>query len=140
LQVRNEQLAESYEYAEAVFGTIREAILILDAELRVKTANRAFYKIFQLTEDDTEGMLIYELSNRQWNIPKLKELLEHLVSGNGQFHNLEIQHSFPDIGEKILVVNAKRMLQKTHQQELILLAIEDVTEYKRTMSGQHLKH
>jgi len=125
LQVRNEQLAEAYEYAEAVFGTIREAVVVLDQEFRLRKANRAFYKIFQLDEDETEGMLIYDLSNRSWNIPKLKELLADIIPSNGLFHNMEIRHEFPGIGEKILLVNARKIIQKIHQRELILLAIED---------------
>jgi two-component system CheB/CheR fusion protein len=124
LQVRNEQLAE------AVFGTIREAILVLDQGLRVRTANRAFYKIFHLSEEETQGMLIYELSNRGWNIRELRELLEDVLPASGQFHNLEIRHTFPGAGEKILVINAKRVIQKIHRQQLTLLAIEDITELK----------
>jgi two-component system CheB/CheR fusion protein len=130
LQVRNEQLAEAYDYAEAVFGTIREAILVLDQGLRVRTANRAFYKIFHLSEEETQGMLIYELSNRGWNIRELRELLEDVLPASGQFHNLEIRHTFPGAGEKILVINAKRVIQKIHRQQLTLLAIEDITELK----------
>ena len=128
LQVRNEQLAEAYEYAEAVFGTIREAVVVLDQEFRLRKANRAFYKIFQLDEDETEGMLIYDLSNRSWNIPKLKELLADIIPSNGLFHNMEIRHEFPGIGEKILLVNARKIIQKIHQRELILLAIEDISD------------
>jgi two-component system CheB/CheR fusion protein len=131
LQVRNEQLAEAYEYAEAVFGTIREAILVLDENLRVKTANRSFYKIFRTKEEETEGILIYELANGEWDIPKLKELLEDTIPSNGQFHGLELDHNFPSIGRKVMLVNAKKVIQRIHRQQLILVAIEDITELRK---------
>lgn len=129
LQVRNEQLAEAYEYAEAVFATIREAVIVLDQDLRIKSANRSFYKIFHETPEHTEGMLIYELGNRQWDIPKLRELLEDVVPHNTQFYGYEVEHEFPHIGKKIMVLNARRLVQKIHRQQLILLAIEDITQH-----------
>jgi two-component system, chemotaxis family, CheB/CheR fusion protein len=131
LQVRNEQLVESYEYAEAVFSTIREAVLVLDHDLRVKTANKAFYKIFKTNEEDTEGVYVYELGDRQWNIPKLRQLLEEIIPQNGQFSAFEVRHTFTSIGEKVLLLNARKIVQKIHKQQLILLAIEDVTEHKQ---------
>src|SRR5205085_10522865 len=79
LQVRNEQLAEAHEYSEAVAETIREAVVVLDRNFRVRSANKAFYRIFKTTEEDTEGMLIYELGNRQWDILELRQLLEELI-------------------------------------------------------------
>lgn len=131
LQVRNEQLAEAYEYAEAVFVTIRQAIVVLDKNLRVKSANKYFYKAFRLKEDDVEGRMIYELSNRQWDMPELRELLETTIPENNEFHGMEITHNFSGIGEKMLLFNARKLIQKIHGQQLILLAIEDVTEFKR---------
>jgi len=130
LQMRNEQLAEVYEYAEAVFGTIREAVLVLDQSLRIKSANRSFYRIFHTSEEETEGVLIYELGNRQWDIPKLRSLLEDIIPTNSHFNGFEVDHTFPSIGRKIMVLNAKRIVQKIHRQQLILLAIEDITEYR----------
>jgi two-component system CheB/CheR fusion protein len=131
LQIRNEQLVESYEYAEAVFGTIREAVLVLDHDLRVKTANKAFYRIFKLAQEETEGVHVYELGGRQWNIPKLRELLEDIIPQNGQFAGFEVKHHFATVGEKVMLLNARKIVQKIHKQQLILLAIEDVTEHKQ---------
>jgi two-component system CheB/CheR fusion protein len=131
LQIRNEQLVESYEYAEAVFSTIREAVLVLDHDLRVKTANRAFYRIFKLTQEETEGVHVYELGGRQWNIPMLRELLEDIIPQNGQFTGFEVRHHFASVGEKVMLLNARKIVQKIHKQQLILLAIEDVTEHKQ---------
>lgn len=128
LQVRNEQLAEAYEYAEAVFATIREAMIVLDHDLRIKSANRSFYKIFRETPEHTEGMLIFELGNRQWDIPKLRELLEDIVPNNTQFYGYELEYDFPNIGKKTMVLNARRIVQKVHRQQLILLAIEEVAK------------
>jgi len=131
LQVRNEQLGEAYEYAEAVFGTIREAILVLDKDLRLKSANKSFYKIFGMKEADIEGLLIYEIANRQWDIPQLRELLEVTIPRQNQLQGLEIKHNFPDIGEKIMLINACRVIQKIHRQQIILIAIEDITELRK---------
>lgn len=130
LQMRNEQLAEIQEYAEAVFTTIRESLLILDKNLRVKNANSTFYKTFQVTEEETEGKLVYDLGNKQWNIPKLKELLEDIIPRNSQMSEFEVGHRFQHIGEKIMVLNARRLVRKFHNEHLILLAIEDITHHR----------
>jgi two-component system CheB/CheR fusion protein len=131
LQVRNEQLAESYEYAEAVFDTIREAVLVLDSDFRVRSANNAFYRIFKAKEENTEGHLIYELGNRQWDILELRRLLEEIIPANANFNNFMVEHEFPNIGHKSMVLNAKRIVQKVHRKQLILLAIEDITEHRQ---------
>jgi two-component system CheB/CheR fusion protein len=131
LQLRNEQLTETQDYAEAVFSTIREALVILDRSLRVKTANFVFYKTFNLREEHTEGRLLYDLNHKQWDIPRLRELLEDILPDNTYIHGYEIVHNFAGVGEKSLVVNARRITQKIHGEQLILLAIEDVTEHKR---------
>jgi two-component system CheB/CheR fusion protein len=130
LQVRNEQLAEAYDYSEAVIATIREAVLVLDQNLRVKTANRSFYRTFQLKEEGTEGLLVYELGHKQWNIPQLRELLENIIPQKTQFNGFEIKHYFPGLGEKTMLLNARQLVQKIHGQQLILVAIEDITEHK----------
>lgn len=131
LQLRNEQLAESHEYAEAVFQTIREGILVLDKSLRVKAANQSFYKIFHTTSDEIEGLLIYEMNNRLWDIPQLRKLLEEVLPNNQQVNAYEITHHFKGIGEKVLLVNACRLVQRSQQQQLTLLAIEDITDIKQ---------
>jgi two-component system CheB/CheR fusion protein len=130
LQVRNEQLSESYEYSQAIFETIEEAVLVLDKDFRVKSANKSFYKIFRVTEQETEGMLLFELGNKQWNILKLRELLEEVIPNNRSFKGFEIEHNFPLIGQKVMMLNARRILQKVHRQQLIILAIRDITEHR----------
>jgi two-component system CheB/CheR fusion protein len=130
LQIRNDQLAESHEYAEAVFTTLREAILVLDTNLRIKKSNRAFFKMFRLNEDDTNGKLIFELADRQWDIPLLRSLFREITHDNPYVSGFELTHTFHGLGEKTLLLNVRRVVQKSHQQELILLAIEDITEHK----------
>ncbi|HEY0059607.1 MAG TPA: CheR family methyltransferase, partial [Flavisolibacter sp.] len=131
LMMRNAQLAESQEYSVAVFTTIRESLLVLDKDLRVRMANKSFYKTFRLLEEDVEGRLIYDLGNRQWNIPILRDLLEDYLPNNFHATGFELKHYFQGIGEKMLVINARNISQKTHGQHIILLAIEDITEYKQ---------
>lgn len=128
LQIRNQQLAESYEYAEVMFTIIREAVLVLDENLRIKTANDAFYNIFKLKEEETVGSLIYELSNKQWDFPHLRDLLEKIIPRNTEIEGFKVTHTFPGLGEKVLQLSAKRVMQKSHQRQLILLAMEDITE------------
>ena len=129
LQTRNDLLNEAYDYSEAVFSTIHEPLIVLDKNLRVKSANKRFYKLYNTKVEDTEGMLLYDLGNKQWNIPRLRELLEEILPRNTHFHDFEITHTFPDIGEKTMVLNARRIIQKRNHEELILLAIADVTDH-----------
>ncbi|QKZ11793.1 CheR family methyltransferase [Spirosoma sp. KUDC1026] len=130
LQVRNDQLSEAYSYSEAIFSTIREATIVLDKDLRLKSANKAFYKTFRLREDETEGVLIYELDNRQWNIDRLRQLLEDVIHQNAVIQNFEVTHHFAELGEKVLRFNACKVVQQ-QRQEAILIAIEDITESRR---------
>lgn len=131
LQMRNEQLAEAHDYTEAVIATIREAAIVLDSNLRVRSANKAFYRTYLAKEDETEGSYIYEFNNRQWNIPKLKEFLEDVIPRNTHFNGFELTHKFDSIGEKVLLLNGRQVTQKTNQQQFILLAIEDITEHRQ---------
>lgn len=136
LKTHNELLAESYDFSQTVFATIHEPLLILDSNLVVKSANNAFCKKFLVTQKETQGMCLFKLGNKQWNISKLRQLLGRLLTQNKNLENFELIHTFPGgLGEKIMVLNASRILQKTHREELILLAIEDVTERTR----YHLK-
>ena len=133
LQTRNDLLNEAYDYSEAVFSTIHEPLIVLDKNLRVKSANKRFYKLYNTKAEETEGMLLYDLGNKQWNIPRLRELLEEILPGNTHFHDFEITHTFPGVGEKTLVLNARRIIQKRNHEELILLAIADITEQMLAM-------
>jgi len=127
LQTRNDMLTESYDYSEAIIATIHEPMLVLNKDLYIKSANKSFYKKFLVKKEDTEGKFLFELGNNQWNIPKLRELLSEVIPKNNSFQNFEVTHTFPGIGEKIMLLNAHLIIQKTHSEQLILLAIEDIT-------------
>ncbi len=139
LQTRNDLLNESYEYSNAIVSTMHEPMLVLGKDLRVKSANHAFYKTFGVTEEQTEGMLLYDLGNNQWNIPSLRELLEDIIPKNSQFYDYEVKHTFLNIGEKIMSLNASRIIQKTHREQLILLIISDITEVRRLIVEKELR-
>ena len=119
-----------------ILGSIREPLLVLDSSLKVMGANPSFYKTFSVKPEETTGVLIYDLGNGQWNIPGLRELLENILPQNGIFNDFEVEHVFETIGLKIMHLNARRIQLETNDAELIMLAIEDVTEgedYKRNL-------
>ncbi|KPA14680.1 Fis family transcriptional regulator [Candidatus Magnetomorum sp. HK-1] len=119
-----------------IFNSIREPLLVLDHELKVFKANRSFYHTFKVKPDKTEGELIYSLGNGQWDIPKLRELLEDILPENSEFNDFEVEHNFESIGRKIMHLNARRIYKELKQTQLILLAIEDVTyreDHKRDL-------
>jgi chemotaxis protein methyltransferase CheR len=124
------------EIFDSILGSIREPLIVLDPDLRVVTANHSFYNTFNVKPEETEGVLIYNLGNRQWDIPKLRELIENILPHNTSFHDFEVDHIFETIGPKIMLLNARRIYDEANQTKLILLAIEDVTEreyYKRNL-------
>lgn len=124
----NEQITEAKDYSEAIVATIHEPIIILDKNLRVKSANKSFYKNFRVTEAETIGELLYNLGNKQWNIKSLRKLLDDIILKNAYFYDYEISHNFPFIGEKTMLLNARRLIQESQGEQLILLAIHDTTE------------
>ena len=130
LQLRNDQLTEAYGYAEAIFDTICEATLILDKDLSVKSANQAFYTIFQTTQQETEGKLLYELGNREWDMPPLRRLLESVISQNANVKAYEVTYTSPASGEKVMRLNARKVVQQ-QRQEAVLLAFEDISDHRR---------
>ncbi|MBD1860046.1 PAS domain-containing protein [Trichocoleus sp. FACHB-46] len=117
-------------YAEAIVETVQTPLVVLDAELRVKTVNRAFYNMFQVSEAETKQSFWFELGNRQWNIPQLRSLLEEVSTSNRQVQNFEVDHHFEQIGHKTMLLNACK-LQRADNADMILLAIADITERKR---------
>ncbi|MBW2562001.1 MAG: PAS domain-containing protein, partial [Deltaproteobacteria bacterium] len=122
------------EIFDTILGSVREPLVVLDSDLKVVKANRSFYRSFNVKPEETEGILIYDLGNGQWNIPKLRELLEEILPQNSAFDDFEVEHTFETIGQKIMHLNARRIDREPNQTQLILLAIEDVTEreyYKR---------
>lgn len=130
---RSEQkIKAGRDYAEAIVRTSRDPMVVLRADLRVNTANEAFYKTFKTTRAETEGRLIYDLGDRQWNIPKLRMLLEDILPRNSFFNDFEVTHDFLDLGRRIMLLNARRLDSADGGSALVLLAFEDVTLLKRS--------
>jgi two-component system CheB/CheR fusion protein len=127
--MRNDQLSEAYDYADAVLTTLREALLVLDKDLRIISANRTFYKIFKTSEESTINSILFELADGQWNLPSLRLQLQSVISENTHFENYEVELDFPQIGNKVMVLNGRKLVQQYSKQELVLLAIEDITEH-----------
>ncbi len=126
-----QQLQESLEYCENIVSTIREPLLVLDADLRVISANRSFYRQFSVTSQEIEGKLIYEICNGQWNVPKLRGLLEDILPQNTSLDDFELDHEFPGLGRRSMLLNARRIHDGVSKEQKILLAIEDITDRKR---------
>ena len=114
-------------FAQAIVETVREPLLVLDGELRVRSANSSFYQTFQVSPEETADRPLYELGNDQWDIPKLRTLLEQVLPQSSQVQDFEVEHDFPNIGRRTMLLNARRLHQLNGGQELILLAIEDMT-------------
>jgi PAS domain S-box-containing protein len=129
-----ETFEKAQKYAENIVETIREPLLVLASDLRVLSANRSFYDTFKVTLKETIGNLIYNLGNREWDIPRLRTLLEDILTKNNKFDNYEVEHVFSNIGHKIMLLNARRIIQKQIGSQRILLAIEDITERRRLKS------
>ena len=119
------------DFAEAIVETVREPLVILNQNLQVVKANRTFYETFQAAQEETEGRLIYDLGNGQWNIPKLRELLENILPAHSTFRDFEVTHEFEHVGRKVMLLNASEIFNPNAQARTILLAIEDVTERKQ---------
>ena len=120
-------LDQMREYADTIVDSVREPILVLDNNLRVTAVNPAFCRAFAVSREKTEGRLVYEVGNGQWNAPRLRELLEEIIPRNSRVDDFEVCYEFPQIGSRDVLLNARRIeLQPGHP--FILLAIEDVTE------------
>jgi PAS domain-containing protein len=124
---------KSWTYIKTVVDVVREPVLILDKDLRVMAANESFYRMFQVEHKDTEKKVVYDLGNGQWDIPALRKLLENILPKNTFFKGFEVDHEFPFIGRKVMILNAREIHFKEDASSkefppIILLAIEDVTD------------
>jgi PAS domain S-box-containing protein len=122
---------ESSRYAENIVETVREPLLVLDGNLKIISANRNFYRTFKVTPAETIGSFIYDLGNKQWDIPKLRELLETILPQKATFDNYEVEHNFASIGRRIMLLNARQIERVLGKERIILLAISDITERKQ---------
>lgn len=124
-------LKRAQHYAESVVATVREPLVILDNDLRVVSASGAFYTTFQIAQKETEGQRFFDLGNRQWNIPALRQLLEEILPRDKFFENFAVEDDFEHLGRKIMLLNGRRLVRAEGESPLILLAIEDATESRQ---------
>ena len=124
-------LAKSLAYADDIIATLREPFVVLNSDLRIKTANRSFYDSFHVSKKETENRLVYDLGNGQWDIPGLRKLLDEVLSKNQSVHDYEVEHTFPELGRKTMLLNARPFPPDSKHPELILLAVEDVSELRK---------
>ena len=121
-----QQVQDALDYADNIIATLREPFVVLDKSLRVRTANAAFYHLFQVRPAETVGQLIYQLGNEQWDISALHTLLEQILPQNTVFNDYEVSHDFARIGPRTILLNARRL----DHVDFILLAMEDITDRK----------
>ncbi len=131
---------QTHSLFEDIVETIREPLLVLDSDLKVISASRSFYGVFKVKSEETVGQLIYDLGNKQWDIPKLKELLETILPEKTSFDNYEVEHNFATIGKRTMLLNARQIERAMGKERIILLAIEDITERKKIEDGLGKAH
>ncbi len=119
-------IQDARNYAESIVSTVLEPLLVLNADFRVVSANRSFYKDFHVAPEETEGRLLYTIGNGQWDLPELHVLLADVLEKNKEFEGYELEQDFPGIGHRIMLLNARK-IKSDFQPDLILLAIEDIT-------------
>ena len=129
---RSEQaMGAARDYAERIVDTVREPLLVLDRDLRIQRASRAFFRVFGVAEAATIGQLVYEIGNRQWDIPRLRQVLAEVGASNATVEDFEVEHEFESIGLRTMLLNARRIQDPLMGSPHILLAIEDISERKR---------
>lgn len=114
-----------------IFDTVKQSLMVLDKDLMVVMANSAFYKTFGVKREETENVCIYDIGNGQWNIDKLKVLFESIIPKSKAVDDYEVSHHFEHIGDKVMLLNAREIIRQDNRQEVILLAIEDITASKQ---------
>jgi two-component system CheB/CheR fusion protein len=127
-----EGMRRARDYANAIVETVREPLVVLDSDFRVVTANRSFYAVFQVSPEEVEKKRIFDLAGGGWNIPELRKLLEQIRLEKSHFKDFKLSHVFPKIGQRTLLLNARRLQQENKRKEMILLAMEDLTDREST--------
>jgi len=125
------EIQDALEYTQKIINTVHDPTIILYDDLMVALANKSFYQTFNVNSGETEGRFIYELGNRQWDIPKLRHLLEEILPKTTSFDDFEIEHDFPHIGKRIMLLNACRIYMDDNRTKLIIITIKDITEHKK---------
>lgn len=121
----------AWTYIKTVVDTLREPFLILNEDLEVISANKTFYNFFQAVPEETEGKRVYDLGNGQWSETKLRILLEDILPKNTHFEDFKVDHDFPRIGRKVMMLNARRIYTAGTEKPIMLLAMEDITRQKQ---------
>jgi two-component sensor histidine kinase len=121
-------IGDAWAFAQGIVDTVREPVLVLDKKLRVIAASRSFYSVFKVSPEDTQGKLLYALGDGQWDIPKLRILLEKIIPERGVMEGYEVEHAFPDLGHRTMCLNARQVFYEGGAGTTILLGMEDVTE------------
>ena len=140
LQAKNAALAQARDFAMSIVETVRQPLLVLDTDLRIRMANRAFYRTFQVSPLEAEGQVIYSLSRGRWDLPGLRDSLDGLLQGGNSFPDFEVEQDFPGVGRRSLVLGGCRI----NHLKMILLAVDDITERKLAQqalrkSEEHLR-
>ncbi|MGA2590701.1 MAG: chemotaxis protein CheB [Bryobacteraceae bacterium] len=133
LQAKNAALAQARDFAMSIVETVRQPLLVLDTDLRVRMANRAFYRTFQTSPPEAEGKVIYALSRGSWDLPGLRDSLDRLLQGRNSFPDFEIERDFPTVGHRSLVLGGCHI----NHLKMILLAVDDITERKLAQQALH---
>ncbi len=139
LYARIQQIEELYTYYEAILATVHEPTLVLDKNIRIKSANKAFCNTFQVREEDIIGVMLFKLSNSQWNIPALRELLEDILPKSNSFQDFEVDLDFAVVGHKTLLLNAHQIELQSKSEELIVLTMVDITELRKLANELEVK-
>ena len=121
-------VADACALAQSIVDTVREPVVVLDNRLRVIAASRSFYTAFKVSPEETQGRLLYALGDAQWDIPKLRVLLEKIIPEHGVMEDYEVEHEFPNLGRRTMCLNARQAFYEGGAETTILLGIEDVTE------------
>jgi diguanylate cyclase (GGDEF)-like protein/PAS domain S-box-containing protein len=124
------EIKDAREYAENIVETVREPMVVLNADMKILTANHSFYNTFKVTPEETIGNFIYEIGNRQWDIPRLRALLEEILPHDTVINGYEVEHDFPGLGRKTILLNARQIYREKIGSHIILLAMEDITDRK----------
>ncbi|MDA8431162.1 MAG: ATP-binding protein [Geobacteraceae bacterium] len=131
LEFSRTEIQDAREYAENIVETVRKPLVVLDSDLRILTANHSFYDTFKAASQETIGQYIYEIGNRQWDIPQLRVLIENILPHDTVLNSYEVDHHFPGIGRKIILLNARQIFREKVGSHIILLAMEDITDRKK---------
>jgi two-component system CheB/CheR fusion protein len=138
LKRKQGELREARDFAEAIVSTVRDPLLVLTGDFKIVSANPAFYQMFKLKQADIEGQPWFEIADRQWDVPRLHELLEKMLPEKGQVNDFEVEHDFPKLGKRCILVNARRIAGQGERPELILIAKEDITDRRNSERHQDL--